>query len=99
MQEVLDSHRPELSSAEEAHHGGRSKHFLEESSVMVRRREESGPTSIASEEQGPCDSAMPDDSPCAFERRPEVLVGGIGVAHMELDRLADGNLVADRECT
>src|SRR5690348_108067 len=88
VDEVLAADRAELAGGEEAGERDRARLLLDRLRVVVRPREEARPSAVAAEEQGPRGMLLMSVH-VHLEQGAEVLVGRLGVADMELDRLAD----------
>ena len=88
MQEVLPADRADLAGAEAAGRGHGAQELGDDPGVVVGHAEQSLPAAVAREEQRRLGLL-------AREQRPQVLVGGGGVADVELDGATDGDLLAD----
>src|SRR5207253_560736 len=83
VQEAPSPDGPDLTSAEGSGQRDRPQQLLDERRVVVGVAEERAAPSVAGEEQRSLSGRV-------TEERPEILVGGGRVAHVELQRLADG---------
>ena len=97
MDEVLAADGADLAHGEEAGDGDRAEDLVDQAHVVVGLVEEPGAAAVASEEQGTRRAGRWPD--CRAQRAgfAQVLVGGLGVADVELDGLADADQVGDRD--
>jgi len=95
---VAAADRAELAGGEEAGDGHLAEGPPDGADVYVGLAEERLPTAVAREEEGSGDRASVGAA-LGLEELPEVLARGLGVAHLELDRLPHLDAVADRERT
>ena len=90
VQEVATADRTDLAGAERARERNGAEQFLDGTGIVIGSREEIPAPTIAREQQ--CGVAVH-----AREQRAEVVVGRAGIAHVELQRCADLDAVADRD--
>ena len=91
MDEVLTADRTDLAHGEEAGDGYRPIDRVNHAHVVIGFVEEPRAATVACEEQGP-DAGGPDGGP-GHQQAAQILIGGVGVADVELDGLADAEQV------
>ena len=86
VHEVSAADRSELAGSEEPADGNGADCFFERGGIVVDVVEEPGSPAIAREHQGRL-------SPAGLEERAQLEVGRLGIAEVEADRAAQGDLV------
>src|SRR6478735_3626654 len=90
VEEGLPTDRTDLARAERARDRQRTEELVDDRSVVVGFAEEPDAATVTGEEEG-------GRRVLTGEHLPQVLVGRGRVAHVELHRLADHDVVADDE--
>src|ERR1043166_2956080 len=91
VDEVLASHGAQLALREEAGERDGARGLAHRLGVVVRPAEQAGAATVATEEQATRRRAG------RLKHEPQVFIGAVGVADVELDGLADADVVADRD--
>jgi NAD(P)-dependent dehydrogenase (short-subunit alcohol dehydrogenase family) len=97
VQEVLPADRAELAGAEEPGHRDVTQHAGDETGVVVGLGEQPRSAAVAGEQEGPGGAAAAEGFGFAFQGAAQVLIGRLRVPDVELDGLADLDLVAHRD--
>ncbi len=97
MHEILAADRADLPHCKEAGDGYWAKDLAKSRNVVVRIGKESEAAVVATEQEGSAEPRASAGLPFVKQQATEVLIGGLGVADVELDRLPDPNDVGDRD--
>src|SRR5580704_4502276 len=95
VQEVLTANRAELTRTETTRHRDFPQELGHEPRVVVGCLEKSCASPVAREQQRRCGALAGQCGHLALQGSPEVFVSGLGVAHVELHRLANAYFAAD----
>jgi hypothetical protein len=96
VEERLAADGADLAGAEEARYGVAAQQFADCARVVVWGGEEARPAPVAGEEESAGGTVAVDR---VGQVLAQVLVGRVGVAHVEAERLADADGLGDRERT
>src|SRR5580700_2586310 len=97
VQEVLPADRAEFASAEEPGHRDVAQRGGDETGVVVGLGEQPRSAAVAGEQERPGGTAAAQHAGLALQGAAQVLIGRFGVPDVELDGLADLDLVAHRD--
>jgi NAD(P)-dependent dehydrogenase (short-subunit alcohol dehydrogenase family) len=97
VQEVLPAHGAEFAGAEESGQRDVAQGGGDETGVVVGLGEQPRAAAVAGEQQRPGGSAAAEGSGFALQGAAQVLIGRLRVPDVELDGLADLDLVAHRD--
>ncbi len=97
VQEVLPADRAEFAGAEEPGHRDVAQRGGDETGVVVGLGEQPRSAAVAGEQERPGGTAAAQRGRLVFQGAAQVLVGRLRVPDVELDGLADLDLVANRD--
>src|SRR5436190_22267636 len=93
VNKVLSSDRSDFTCSEEPRNRHLRHLFMRDTDIVIRRAEHAGSPAIATEQE--CCGGW-STLRCGFKHKAQVLVCGLLVADVELDRLANGDVIRQR---